>query len=141
MFGSADLKNSNNSLYRFTRPDRSTVQWYTVRDIGNALGDTGRYDSVKNDPAVFERQPFISGVKDGFVIFPYNGWHRELFNGRITPDDVHWACALMSRLTDAQWHDAFRAGGYDAAVEARFTAILKSRIDQGHHLSQINPAG
>jgi len=133
VFGSADLKNSNNSLYAFTRPDGTKERLYVVRDIGNALGDTGRYDSTKNDPNVFERQPFISGVDNGFVVFPYHGWHQELFRGRITPDDAAWAGNLMARLTDAQWDAAFSAGGYAPAVAARFKTALKSRIEQARH--------
>jgi hypothetical protein len=128
MFGSADLKNSNNSLYLYRRPDGTTERLYAVRDIGNALGDTARYEATKNDPDVFEHQPFIAGVSNGFVVFPYNGWHQELFRGRITPDDTAWAAGLMSRLSDAQWDDAFRAGGYDPVVAERFKAAIKSRI-------------
>ena len=130
MFASNDLKNSNNSLFKFKRPDGTTESLYVVRDIGNALGDTGRYDSTKNDPDLFERQPFIAGVTNGFVVFPYNGWHQELFRGRITPADAAWTGDLIARLTDAQWSAAFRAGGYDPAVAARFQTVLKSRIDQ-----------
>ena len=130
MFGSADLKNSNNSLYGFKRPDGTTERLYVVRDIGNALGDIGRFDSTKNNPDVFERQPFIGGVENGFVVFPYNSWHRELFRGRITPGDAAWAGDLMARLSDGQWDAAFSAGGYDPAVAARFKAALKSRIEQ-----------
>ena len=62
MFGSADLKNSNNSLYASSgRTARSNT--FTSSAIGNALGDTGRFASTKNDPDVFERQPFIGGVR------------------------------------------------------------------------------
>jgi hypothetical protein len=134
MFGSADLKNSNNSLYAFKRPDGSTERLYVVRDLGNALGDTGRYDSTKNDPEIFERQPFIGGVSKGFVVFPYHGWHQELFRSRITPQDAAWAGNLMAMLTDAQWDAAFRAGGYDPVVAARFKADLKARIEQARGL-------
>jgi hypothetical protein len=137
MFGSADLKNSNNSLYAFKRPDGTTERLYAVRDIGNALGDTGRYDSTKNDPSVFERQPFIGGVHNGFVVFPYNGWHQELFRGRITSQDAAWAGDLIARLTDAQWDAAFRAGGYDQAVAARFKTALKSRIEQARRTGAV----
>ena len=133
MFEGNDLKNSNNSLYDHARRDGSVERWYVVRDIGNALGDTGRYDSQKNDPERFARQPFIGGVYGGFVVFPFSGWHQELYNGRITPDDTRWAASLMSRLTAAQWHDAFRAGGYTAAAEQRFTAALQARIEQARH--------
>jgi len=134
MFGSADLKNSNNSLYALKRPDGTTERLYVVRDIGNALGDTGRYDSTKNDPDLFERQPFIGGVTNGFVVFPYHGWHQELFRARVTPADAAWAGNLMARLTDAQWDAAFRAGGYDPFVAARFKAALKARIEQARRL-------
>jgi hypothetical protein len=134
MFGSADLKNSNNSLYLHRRAGGTSERLYVVRDIGNALGDTARYEATKNDPDVFERQPFISGVTNGFVVFPYRGWHQELFRGRITPADTAWAAALMSRLTDAQWDAAFRAGGYESAVASRFKAALKSRLAQARTL-------
>jgi hypothetical protein len=137
MFGSADLKNSNNSMYAYKRPDGTIERRYVVRDIGNALGSTGRYDSIKNDPAVFERQPFIGGVEHGFVVFPYKGWHQELFRGRITPEDAAWAGELMARLSDAQWDAAFRAGGYDPAVAARFKATLKSRIEQARRVRSL----
>ena len=140
MFGSADLKNSNNSLYVYRRPDGTTERLYSVRDIGNALGDTARYEATKNDPDVFERQPFIAGVSNGFVVFPYNGWHQELFRGRITPDDTAWAAALMSQLSDAQWDDAFRAGGYDPAVAGRFKAALKTRLAQARNVQSPRAA-
>lgn len=76
----------------------------------------------------WQQNPFV-GTK------PYHGWHQELFRGRITHEDVRWACDLMSRLTDAQWEAAFRTAGYDPAVAARFVAALKSRIDQGRHIA------
>jgi hypothetical protein len=135
LFEGNDLKNSNNSLYDHRRPDGSVERWYAVRDIGNALGDTGRYDSHKNDVVRFEQQPFIGGVRDGFVLFPYHGWHQELYRGRITPEEVRWACGWLARLTDKQWNDAFRAGGYDPATAARFITALKARIQRGLQLA------
>ena len=72
-------------------------------------------------------------MSNGFVVFPYNGWHQELFRGRITPDDTAWAAALMSQLSDAQWDAAFRAGGYDPEVTRRFKAALKTRLAQARN--------
>jgi hypothetical protein len=37
----------------------------------------------------------------------------------------------MQRLTDAQWHDAFRAGNYSDADAERFIRRLKQKIDDG----------
>jgi len=130
VFNSSDLKNSNNSLYEFKDHGRHE-RWYVVRDIGTALGETARLTPKRNDPELFARQTFIKSVHDGFVQFDYRGWHQDLFLDRIRPDDVRWGCERLSRLTDKQWDDAFRAGGYDPATAARFIEALKKRIDQG----------
>jgi hypothetical protein len=124
---STDLKNSNNTLYqRIT--DEGVVSWYSVRDLGSALGTTGRLAPVRGDAAAFRRSPFIVGVTNGFVEFAYRGWHQELVRRRIRPQDVEWASRLLSRLTRQQWADAFRAGGYPPAMSAQFIDVIESRI-------------
>jgi hypothetical protein len=55
-------------------------RWYVVRDIGTALGETGRLNPQRNDPALFEQTRFINGVKHGAVDFNYHGRHQELAN-------------------------------------------------------------
>jgi hypothetical protein len=37
----------------------------------------------------------MSGMKSGFVVFSYHGWHQELFKQRIAPRDVRWASDLL----------------------------------------------
>jgi hypothetical protein len=51
--------------------------------------------------------------------------------GTVTPDQVRWACERLSRLSDAQWSDAFRAGGYDSYQSSRYIAKIKEKIAQG----------
>lgn len=81
MVNATDLKNSNNSLYTYRAGDR-VEQWYVVRDIGSALGDTQLISPRKNHPDAFERHPFIRGVQGGFVDFAYAGcWSTSA--GRI----------------------------------------------------------
>jgi hypothetical protein len=130
MFNSSDLKNSNNTLYDVKRGG-ATQQWYVVRDLGSALGETGRLHPKRSDTELFARTRFITGVERGFVVFDYHGFHQELARDRITPDDVAWASTLLARLTERQWQDAFRAGGYDADRRARFIGVLRARIAQG----------
>jgi hypothetical protein len=130
VFNSSDLKNDNNSLY-VLKEHGQNERWYVVRDLGTALGETGRLAPKRNDPELFARQIFIRGEHDGFVQFGYHGWHQELFDDRVKPDEVRWGCALLSHLTDKQWDDAFRAGGYDPEVAAKFIQALKQRINQG----------
>ena len=136
MFDSSDLKNVNNTLYEVKEPHADAARWYVVRDLGTALGETGRIAPRRNDPSLFERNRFITDVTDGFVTFDYHGWHQELFQRRITPEDVAWACELVGGLSDRQWHDAFRAAGYEPAVADRFIGQLQQRIAAGRRLSQ-----
>jgi hypothetical protein len=129
-FNASDLKNSNNTLYEHRVGD-AVEPWYVVRDLGTALGDTGRLAPNRCDPTIFERTNFIRGMRDGFVIFDYRGWHQELVRDRITTEDVTWAADMLSRLTDQQWRDAFHAGGFDVETAGRFIAKLKMNVAQG----------
>ena len=133
VFNSWDLKDSNNTIYEVDRAGR-TDSWYVVRDLGGALGESGRVWAKRNDIDLFERHKFITGVDDRFVTFAYRGWHGELFRGRITTDDARWALALLGRLSDRQWHDAFRAGGYERPIAERFVQKIRANINAGQQL-------
>jgi len=131
MFNSSDLKNVNNSLYDVKTSRDQVERWYIVRDLGTALGETSRLHPKRGVIDFFERDPFITDVKDGFVEFDYHGWHSELVKHRITPEEVQWASELVGGLSYAQWIDAFRAGGYEPAVAERFVKRLLERIEEG----------
>jgi hypothetical protein len=135
MFNSSDVKNDNNALYEVTRRGGKVEQWYVVRDLGTAMGETARLAPKRGDPDIFEREPFITGVNDGVVQFNYHGWHRELLKG-ISPDDVAWASALLGQLSEQQWSDAFRAGGYQPALADRFIGRLRQKIAEGRRLGE-----
>lgn len=139
MFNSSDLKNSNNSIYEVTDHGRTTHQ-YVVRDIGNALGRTGRISSPRNSIEAFADTRFITGVEGNHVNFDFHALHGELVRNRITPDDVVWATNLLGRLSERQWQDAFRAGGYNTATSAQFISILRARVAEGQHLTAANTA-
>jgi hypothetical protein len=134
MFNSSDLKNSNNTRYRYRPAGDDPRTWYVVRDLGMALGNTGKLDPRRSDIAVFERTRFTLGVDDGFVRFAYRGRHQELVRRRLTPSDVAWASELLGGLSDAQWRDAFRAGGFSTGESQRYIRVLKNRIREGRAL-------
>src|SRR5713101_4044812 len=136
MFDSSDIKNENNALYEVKKHGGGVERWYVVRDLGTALGETGRLAPQRGDPDIFEREPFITGVKDGFVQFNYHGWHEELIKQRISPTDVAWATEWLGQLSDQQWSDAFRAGGYDRAIADRFIGRLHQKIAEGRRLGE-----
>ena len=134
MVRSSDLKNANNTLYEYRSGD--ITEWrYVVRDLGTALGDTSRFAPRRGDPQVFERQRVFKEIKHGFVHFNFHGWHQEIVRHRITPADVGWATDLLSHLTEEQWSDAFRAGGYGDDIAARFTSKLRATIAEGRLLA------
>jgi hypothetical protein len=131
LFNSSDLKNSNNTLYEHTAGSGSVERWYVVRDLGTALGTTARVWPERGDVEQFAALPFLTGVQGGYVEFAYSGWHTELVRQRITADDVRWASGLLGQLTEGQWHDAFRAGGFDQATAGRFILRLREKVAEG----------
>jgi hypothetical protein len=128
LFNSTDLKDSNNTLYRVS-PGAASSHWYVVRDLGAALGETGRFAPRGNDPILFEESPFILGVQKGFVEFANRSKYQNLFQRQITTDDVAWAGQLLARLSLRQWRDAFRAGGYSSDDAERFLRKIRANID------------
>jgi hypothetical protein len=130
MLGNSDLKDSNNSVYELETPAEGARRWFVARDIGQTFGRSGVFSAPRGDVAVFEQTRFVVGVEGARVRLEYNGRHRALFEN-LTVDDVRWACAQLDRLTDAQWLDAFRAGGYDRATADRFIRHLEKKVAQG----------
>ena len=133
MFNSTDMKNSNNTLYQRRNGDL-VEQWYVVRDLGAALGDTAFLGPRKNNVEAFENGPFIHGVINGKVDFAYKGIYRKYVDDRIAVADVEWASQQLAKLSDSQWNDAFRAGGYQPEEAGRFIAKIKEKIEAGRGL-------
>jgi hypothetical protein len=131
IINSTDLKNENNELYEREGPAREEARlWYVVKDLGASLGETGRFDPRRGYLEGFEREPFVVAVKDGLVRFAFRGRHQELLE-HISVDDVKWTSERVLRISDEQWRDAFRAGGYDPATASRFVARIKQKAEEG----------
>ena len=101
-------------LYALGKPFEGARTWYVARDLGHTFGRTGVLDAPRGDIEVFEKTPFITGVVNGRVTFDWRGRHDALLDD-ITPADVRWICGRLQRLREAQWRDAFSAGGYPPA--------------------------
>jgi hypothetical protein len=130
MLGNSDLKDEQNVIYELPEPFEGARKWYVARDLGQSFGRTGVIDAPRGDVQIFEQTPFIKGVVDGHVRFDYRGRHGALVE-RITPDDVRWICEKLDKLTDRQWDDAFRAGGYAPEIGQRFIRRFKQKIQEG----------
>lgn len=133
ILNSTDLKNDNNSIYelarRFPGDGPDVRRWFVVRDVGAALGETGKLFPRRNWIEGFEEEGFITGVKDGRIEFAYTGRHQELLQ-TITAADLRWAANRMLRLTDQQWRDAFRTANYTNEITNRYLRKIRQKIQE-----------
>ena len=135
VFNSFDLKDSNNTIYEVQQGGRAE-RWYVMRDLGGALGETGRvFGNERNNIEKFERSSnLFRRVRDGHVEVDYEGKQENLIRAWITAADVRWALTLLGSLSNRQWDDAFRAGGYEPGLRARFIRKIRARIAEGQRL-------
>jgi hypothetical protein len=138
-----DWKTSNNKIYELSEPERGVRRWFVVRDLGASLGRTtypgvlkwfrlrGFGQGTRNDLDGFEQQGFIKRLDSELrPEFDYSGIYRDVID-TVTAADVRWACGLLQKLTDEQWRDAFRAGGYTSEQTVRYVTRIKAKIAQG----------
>lgn len=135
MLGNSDLKDEQNVVYTLKEPFQGASRWYVARDLGQSFGRTGVIDAPRGDVKIFEETPFIKGMNGPYVKFEWRGRHDSLID-RMTPADVHWICEKLQRLTDTQWEDAFRAGGYAPEMANRYIRRFKQKIEEGLALAQ-----
>jgi hypothetical protein len=130
MLNSSDLKDDNNSIYELKEPWDGASRWFVVRDVGAALGQTGKLYPRRNWIEGFEKPAFIKSIGDGKIEFDYKGRHEELLS-MIEPADVQWAATQMQRLTDQQLRDAFRAANYADPIVERYIRRIREKVADG----------
>jgi hypothetical protein len=128
-----DLKDSNNAILRSGREAQ-----YIVSDLGSSFGKLpvssafllNRFGRSVNDPADYAKSTFLHGIEDdGEVDFYYKAKGKDLLKG-ISVEDARWVGLLLSRLSDRQIRDAFRAANYDRANQRLLANAVRSRINQ-----------
>lgn len=125
-----DLKTSNNVIYRLKEEREGVSRWYVVKDLGGSLGANRRLiHGTRNDLAGFEKEPFITSVKDGRVEF--NHFHGAWKDKNVTTADVRWVSERLAPLSPDQWKDVFRAAGYSESDGNRYIARLRQKVADG----------
>jgi hypothetical protein len=133
-----DIKDSNNVvLYVPGGSSRNSVaeSQYAISDLGATFGRTGnvpffwRITRSRSNPKDFAQARFIDKVKGARVAFRYGGKNRGLFKN-ITLADAKWIGELLSRLSDRQLADAFRAANYTPAEVLMLTDAVRRRINE-----------
>ena len=131
-----DTKDENNVLLAVPARGGGTELRYAISDLGATLGDTGkwpllwRFTRSRNDPAGFRGDKLIDEIKDdGRVDFEFSGKKRDIYNA-ITVEQASWIGKLLSRLSDAQLRDAFRAANYSPAEVRTLSRAVRARINE-----------
>ncbi|HKQ03575.1 MAG TPA: hypothetical protein VJ464_00475 [Blastocatellia bacterium] len=131
-----DIKDENNRIIHVKNADGSEELRYIISDLGGTFGKTGGvFSRSRNEPEDYAKAKFIKGVKRGRVEFNYNGKRGDLFRD-ITVEQARWVGGLLSRLSDQQISDAFRAANYSAEEIQLLTQAFKSRVNELMSLPQ-----
>jgi hypothetical protein len=135
------LKTPNNKVYIVTTEDGRRERRYMVRDLGGSLGRAKQprllswfpfmrhKQGSKNNLEDFEAQGFVTAIDDEGVDFDYRGIDPALLDV-VTAEDLRWTCDLLDRLSEQQWRDAFRAGGYTPEQSSRYRRKIQDNLSR-----------
>ena len=126
-----DLKDSNNKVLYVKGGDSGGDELhYIISDLGATFGKTGGFlTHNRNVPKDFVKSKFVSGIEGNTVKFDYSGKNGGLMKG-ITIADAKWIGGLLSKLTDQQLQDAFRAGNFSPENTQMLAGAVRARINQ-----------
>ena len=145
-----DLKDTNNVIFH-VRGDtpRGDELHYVISDLGATFGKTGNLPLIwhftrsRNKPVDYRKELFIEEVKSGRVFFHYGGKSQELFDD-IRVEEARWIGGWLSRLSERQIRDAFRAANYSPLEIVVLTEGVRQRISelvnlQGQSAGVVSP--
>ena len=126
-----DTKDDNNVIFHVRRPGADELQ-YAISDLGATLGKTGsgrlwQLKRSRNHPQDYAESKFIKEVKQGYVKFNYAGVNPGMLK-KVTVADARWLGGWLSRLSERQIGDAFRAANYTPEEVRIFTGAVRARI-------------
>lgn len=126
-----DLKDDNNKLIYVPGTGGAQGEMhYILSDLGATFGKTGGFMSrSRNEPEDYVKSKFIEGVEGGRVKFAYSGKNSGLFKD-ITVEDARWVGSLLSKLSDQQLTDAFRAANFTPEEVQMLVGAARARISQ-----------
>jgi hypothetical protein len=139
LFNNWDMDEGQNRIYEVGASAPGPTRWYVVQDLGAALGRTQVPLGTRNDLEHFEKENFIKGVEGGRVKFDFHG-RRYRLRHDLTPEDVVWACRLLSNLSHRQLDAIFRAAGYSGDERRRFVEKIEDKVREGLALDENTKA-
>jgi len=131
-----DLKDDNNKVLYV---ESAGELHHIVSDLGATFGKTGGEKSPmslirqvkgsRNEPGEYVADKFIDGVEAGRVRFNYSGKNSKMMQD-ISVEDAKWIGGILSRLSDKQLEDAFRAANYTPEEVGMLAQAVRSRINE-----------
>ena len=129
-----DLKDSNNVIVQ-TRTNRGNELRYVISDLGATFGHASttpifwRITRSRNNPKNYAKSNFLEKVKGNRVVLHFGGKNRGLMKD-ITVDDAIWVGTWLSRPSDRQIRDAFKAANYTPSQVDLLTREVRSRTSE-----------
>lgn len=128
-----DLKDANNKVI-YVPTDGGGELRYIVSDLGATFGKTGGpITHSRNEPEKYVKTGFVDKVEGGFVRFDYSGKNGGLFDA-VTVEQARWIGDLLSKLSEEQVMDAFRAANYKPDEIEALAQEVMGRINALHSL-------
>jgi hypothetical protein len=130
-----DIKDSNNKVLhvRGGAGGRDELH-YIVSDLGATFGRVKldvpglwRIRRNRNDPEDYAKDAFLEDVKGEQVYFFYKGKRQDLFDD-IRVEEARWIGGLLSKLSERQIADAFRAANYTPGEVRVLTTAVRERV-------------
>jgi len=133
-----DIKDDNNRILA-AGGRRGAELRYVVSDLGATFGKTGGQHSPmdlirqvkgsRNEPEDYAGDRFVEGVEGRRVKFNFSGKNSDLMRD-ISVGDARWLGGILSRLSDRQIRDAFRAANYTPEEVRLLSAEVRQRIGE-----------
>ncbi len=128
-----DIKDSNNKIA--ARKDKVSDKElrYFVSDLGGSFGKVShiprflQFKPDRNNPKAYSQTRLVNKMKDDRVDFHYRPKQKEIFKN-ITSDQAQWISGWLSRLSDRQIEDAFRAANYSPEDVRMMSRGVRARI-------------
>ena len=126
-----DLKDDNNRiLFVPGKGGTRDELHYILSDLGGTFGKTGgELTHSRNKPATYVKTRFVEKVEGNHVRFAYGGKNSGLFDS-ITIEQAKWLGSWLSRLSDKQISDAFRAANYTPEEIEMLTTAVRGKINE-----------
>jgi hypothetical protein len=126
MINNWDMKDDNNQILT-ARDESNAPLRYIISDLGGSFGKTGGVISrSRNKPSDYVKAKFIKKINGDVIDFNYGGKNKKLFDS-LTVSDARWLSQLLTRLSDDQIKDAFRAANYSPEEVEELSRAFRER--------------